>query len=95
MSAKIYITVDYENIPSEVNVILERPINALSGIMKSLEAAKRIEDPQEKLKVLDGLRKRLITVDLNIEDAYQILLSYTKSELERMKDSNGGSGENG
>ena len=88
MSTKIMISVNYEDIPSEVNTILERPITNLHFVLKALEASKKVEDPKEKLEILDGLRKKLVIVDLNIEDAYQILLSYTKNELEKMQ-SNG------
>jgi hypothetical protein len=82
MSARISISVDYKEIPSESNYIINRSLSRIETVVESIKQATSEDNIQRKLEIIDRARKELIMADANLEDSYQILLAYAKNELE-------------
>lgn len=89
MNAKMSITVEIEEIPSRVSKYLEEVVDKLNIIQNDLQYCaidiKEQKDLLSEAQLLDEVRKKLSTIDLNIEDCYSILKGYVSYKLEIQK----------
>jgi len=84
-NARITITVPYETIPNEVEKLISKSISKMSTIVENFRNG-TIHDYNKVLQDIEENRKKLLLVDANLEDAYNILLGYLQNELKQKQE---------
>jgi hypothetical protein len=78
MNAKMIITVPIENIPNEVNRIIEDLATRMQELVEKTKNCVYNENHTLVIEEIDDIRKKLSLIDLNYEDCYSVLLGYVK-----------------
>lgn len=83
MNAKMTITVPINQIPKEVDKLLYSLSIKLDSLIKEAELVLSNDTIENKIIVIDQIRKKLALLDLNYEDCQSILSGYLKYEAEK------------
>ena len=85
MNVKITYAVPFERVPNKVNSLLDeasRDLEMISDTLKLSSSPANTSTIIAKLDNISSLRKKLLSVDLLLEDCYSILASYNKALAE-------------
>lgn len=84
-NARISITVPYEEIPNEVEKLINKSMSKMFSIAEQLKNG-TTDNHKKVLEDIENVRKKLLLVDANLEDAYNILLGYLQNELKKKQE---------
>lgn len=79
-NVRIKITISYDEIPNEVEKLIHKSMSKMFSIAESLKNG-TTDNHGKVLEDIETARKKLVLVDANLEDAYNILLGYLQNEL--------------
>ena len=82
MNAKMVITVPIENIPDEINKLMQNILERMQSTTKIITDCSGSTNHLEVIEKIDLIRKNLNLMDLNLDDCYNILLGYIKYNTE-------------
>ena len=83
MQAKISYTVDIENIPDEVNKLIQTVFPMLE-LVTDTDITISKDTIVKSIEQIDEIRKKLLQVDTRLQDCYSILVGYNRAIAESL-----------
>ena len=84
MKVKLSYSIEVDEVPNEINRLLEKARGMLSDIQGDLSQSKYMPGAGVKLiEDLDGVRKDMLNLDVELENAINIVLGYSQIILEQ------------
>lgn len=83
MNAKMVFTVPIENIPVEVNKLIQNIAERLKKSIEDLSSCSYNDNYPFVIEQIDMIRKDLNLIDMNLDDSYNILLGYVKYQTDK------------
>lgn len=80
-NAKISITIPIDNVPKEIQSIMLRSLLRLSDIVDTLKK-QNYSNLYILMQDIENVRKEITLADANLEDSYNILLGYLKTNID-------------
>ena len=81
MNVKITYTIPLDEVPEKINGLLDEVPKTLRILANQVnpDAHREVSSPSEKLNTINAVRKKMVSVDLLLDDCYTILAGYEKT----------------
>jgi len=82
MKVKISYTVDLDDVPNEINPLIEKAKKNIDGAFKSISELKKLKDHSTEGAIvgIEDIRKAMMEADLALGDCESILVGYLSAK---------------